>query len=436
MVVALGRATVDGQTLFGHNCNRPAGEALALVREPGRPYAPGETVRLAHLFLPQVRQTCTVLACRRPGQWGYVQGVNEHGVAVGVTSIRTRLAGERPGLLGSDLVRLALERAGGARQAVDVLTDLITRHGQADTDDGGRLCDSAFLVADGKEAFVLEAAGPYWAEQVIGSVRAVSGVCHLRQDWDRISRGLSDRAIARGWWPADGCKLDFAGALGSEHGDIAATLRRWGRATLLLEQQSGQIDGPFLRRLLGDHCRVAPDDVEAAQRAEEPSLCRHAAGPRDACTAVSLIVATGAAGSLPVAWWNFGSPCAGVWFPLVLAGDLPAAFEADGADGSCAVWRLARRSAAAGQSHDGGAGLREACAALQEQFDQDAREFLAEAAVLQRQGETARLHRLAGSLMQHSLERWENVCDEVCPPEWRAGRVPHGSEIEYAAAGD
>jgi dipeptidase len=426
MVVALGRATAEGQTLFGHNCNRPPDEGLALVREPGRPFAPGEAVRLGHLVLPQVRHTCTVLACRRPGQWGYVHGVNEYGVAVGVTAIHTRLAGERPGLLGSDLVRLALERATGARQGVDVLTDLIGRHGQADTDDDGRPCDSAFLVADGKEAFALEAAGPFWAEQVIGAVRAAGDVCHLHQDWDRICRGLSDQAIARGWWPADGCKLDFAGALGSGHGEVAAGLRRWGRATLLLEEQSGQIDSPFLRRLLADHGQ-GPRDL---------SLCRHAAGPHDAGTAASLIVVTGAAGSLPVAWWAFGPACTGVYFPLVLVGDLPAAFESEGVDGTCAVWRLARRAASAGQSADGGTGLREAWGALQEQFDQDVREFLAEAAVLQQQGEAARLHRLAGSLMQHNLERWENACDEVCPPEWRAGRVPHGSEIEYAAAGD
>jgi secernin len=436
MVVALARATAEGQTLFGHNCNLPAGEGLALVRQPGRSFAPGETVGLAGAVLPQVRRTCTVLACRRAGQWGYDHGVNEHGVAVGVTAIRTRLAGERPGLRGTDLVRLALERAAAARAAVDVLTDLIGRHGQAGAGEGGP-CDHAFLVADGREAFALEAAGPFWAEQVVGSVRALSDFCHLRQDWDRIARGLSDQAIARGWWPANGSKLDFAGALGCEHGDRAAGLRRWGRATLLLEQHSGQIDGPFLRRLLSDHCPAPAGDLPPGRRLGDLSLCQHADGPGDVGTAASLIVAAGAPESLPVAWWAFGSPCAAVYFPLVPVGDLPAAFEAEGTGGDCAVARLARQAAAeAGRSPDGGATLREALASLQEQFDQEVRDFLAEAAVLRQKGDEARLHRLAGSLMQHNLERWENICDETCSPRGRSGRVPHGSELEYAGTGN
>ncbi len=435
MVVALGRATAEGQTLFGHNCNHPAGESLGLVREPGRAFAPGEIISLASAALPQVRHTYTVLACRRAGRWGYDHGVNEHGVAVGLTVIRTRLAGERPGLRGTDLVRLALERSASARQAVDVLTDLIARHGQSDQGGGGP-CDHAFLVADGREAFALEAAGPFWAEQVVGSVRAVSDFCHLRQDWDRIARGLSDQAIARGWWPGNGSKLDFAGALGGEHADAAASLRRWGRATMLLEQHSGQIDASFLRRLLADHSPVPLDDVGPGRRPQDQSLCRHAAGPQDVGTAASLIVASGAPGSLPLAWWAFGPPCAAVYFPLVAAGDLPAAFEAEGTGGACPASRLAQQVAIeARRSPNRGAALREAVAALQEQFDQEAREFLAEAAVLRQQGEEARLHRLAGSLMQHAVERWENLCDEVCPPEQRAGRVPHGSEHEYAGAG-
>ncbi len=239
MVVALSRATQDGGTLFAHNYNQPGNEKLTLLRMAGRIFAPGECVQTGTLLLPQARQTWTVLASRLAGQWGYPHGLNEHGVSIGLTTIRTRPRETGFGLAGPDLVRLGLERATSARQAVDVLTNLASRHGQG-ADNAGR--DPAFLIADGQEAFVLEMFGPHWAMQHVREVRTVSDVCQLRQDWDHLSPHLANLAIARGWWPANGSKLDFAGAVAPGSGDAAPSLRRWGRATLLLEQGNGQLD--------------------------------------------------------------------------------------------------------------------------------------------------------------------------------------------------
>ena len=105
MVVALGPATVDGQTLFGHNSGRPVGETQHLRRVPGRCFPLGEKVRAQFIELPQVRQTFTVLGSQPDGRWGYEHGVNDQGVAVGLTRLRTRLRCPQPGLWGTDLVR-------------------------------------------------------------------------------------------------------------------------------------------------------------------------------------------------------------------------------------------------------------------------------------------------------------------------------------------
>ncbi|HZY83604.1 MAG TPA: carcinine hydrolase/isopenicillin-N N-acyltransferase family protein [Gemmataceae bacterium] len=433
MVVALARATADGQTLFGHNSNRPRGEAQAVVRTAGKDHTPGEKVRAPALELPEARHTHAVLANRPAGLWGYPHGVNEHGVCAGVTTVRTRLSAAGPGLSGTDLVRLALERAASACQAVDVLTDLITRHGQGSTGEAGRRHDEggagdcAFLVADGREAFALEATGNHWVLQVIGAVRAASDVCHLRQDWDRISRGLADLAIQRGWWPANGSKLDFAGALAREGGDSPASLRRWGRATLLLEQQSGQIDAAFLRRLLSDH-------GESAAAAPGTTLCQHG-GP---ATAASLLAQVGAdEGTVPVAWCAFGPPCSSLYFPLYLEGDLPAAFEDDGTGAGCRVWR--RSSALLAEAERDPAlmaGLGEDLAALQERFELEARDFAAEAQALKRRGTAHELHRLAGAFMQHNLESWENVCESFHLSEVGAGPGHAGGELYISGVVD
>ena len=66
--------------------------------------------------------------------------------------------------------RLGLERSETAEQAVEVITDLLERCGQ-----GGPCSDTvpdftyhnSFLIADSKEAWVLETAGKVWAAEKI-----------------------------------------------------------------------------------------------------------------------------------------------------------------------------------------------------------------------------------------------------------------------------
>ncbi len=398
MMVALARATSDQHTFFGHNCNRPRGEAVSLVRCPGRSFAPGEMVERPWVHLPQTRHTWAVLAGRAGDDWGYQHGVNEKGVAAGYTPIRTRLEAEAPGLSGPDFVRLALERATSACQAVEVLTDLIGRYGQgAFAGMGG---DSAFLVADSREACVLEAAGRHWVVAEVGSVRAVTGASLLRQDWDRISRGLSDLAISRGWWPEDGCKLDFAGALGEAGPDHARELRRWGMATLRLEQHSGRLDAAFLRELLRDQADLLAPEGGAG------------GGPQ---TAASLLVRLGPApGDLPVCWYAFGVPAASVYFPAFVIADLPGAF-ADAGRG-CRLWQtLQAWQDECRRDPRLWARLHSGLAGLQERLDDHLHEMLPEANDLHRGGDAEGLARLAGSFLQHCVERFEELAALLHP---------------------
>jgi secernin len=410
LVVALGRATVNGQTLLGQNCNRPAGEGLVLRRVAGRSFTPDDTLTTVHAELPQARRTFTVLGGQIPGAWGFLHGVNEYRLAAGCAPWRSKLAGAGHGLLGTDLVRLILERAAGARQAVGVLTDLLARHGQA----GG---DNVFLIADPKEAFAVEAAGDAWSLQEIEQVRAAGDVAVIRQDWNRIAPGLAGRVIARGWWPEDGSKLDFAGTLSDEPAGRASALRRWGRATLLLEQQNGHIDAAFLRRLLADHyegTRYEIDPLDAFGRVTP--LCQHATGGADSATAASFVTVLSADPDRgPVVWCAFGPPCLSVHFPVFLDADLPAAFTADApAPYPGGVSWLARRLADSVGADAGRIDLvRDAMGRLQARFEQEAEECAASAAALKRAGARAELQRLAGSLMQNHLERFDEAVEAL-----------------------
>jgi dipeptidase len=410
MVVALARATLDGATLFGHNSNRPRGEATSLVLTGRHESSPGENVRVGDIQVSQARHTWAVLAGRPAQAWGYTHGVNEKGVAAGCTSIDTQLDDGEPGLSGTDLVRLALERGASACQAIEVITDLICRHGQGSDEPGPR--NVALLVADAQEAFVLEAAGRHWALGHVGSVRAVAGTCMLRQDWDRISRGLSDLAIEQGWWPADGCKLDFAGALGRPGPDHSRALRRWGRATMTLEQHSGQVDLALVRRLLRDQAEmVAPHEGPASE--EE--------------TAASFIVRLGpAADDLPQAWYAPGSPGVSVYLPVFPAGELPAAYGGP-------LWlTLAALLEESRHNPELRAVLHSALAGLQEQLDEHLHDYVGEARYLHRQGSLDALRRLAGSFMQHSVERLEELLEALCS---RPGEPGEREPVELALQG-
>ena len=202
MVVALGRATVDGSTLFGHSwCGRT--EQSGLVETRGQVHSPGEKVYTRFLELPQARQTYRVLASRGPDTWGYVHGINEHGVAAGYRQTQTCLHLEEPGLLSSELVRLVLERSRTALQALEVLTGLIARHGQgifpgssAETSH-----DAAFLLADAQEAFLVEAGGHYWVYQEVKEVRSVCEMCTIHQDWTASLPAWRRRPSPRGGGP-------------------------------------------------------------------------------------------------------------------------------------------------------------------------------------------------------------------------------------------
>jgi secernin len=404
MVVALGGATLDGLTLFGHNC-RCGRPGLTLHRGAGRSHAPEERIELGGGVVPQARETYTTIGAQPRGQWGYHHGVNDRGVAAGCTRMRTRLTSERPGPRGPDLVRLALERARTARQAVDHVTDLIRRHGQGagPTEQRG---DSAFLFADAGEAFVLETAGRYWAEQEVREVRAVSDVATVRQDWDGIASGFAALAIENGWWSADGSKVDFAGVAAPDKTEIAAPLRRWGRATLLLAEQSGKIDLAFVRRLLSDHYEGCADEVDPLRATPSPTaLCSHAHSEDAAATGASLVVQLARSGVARLLWYCPGPPCIGAYLPLLLAGDLT---EAYGPAVNTIHDSLGALLQSVGRNRSDWNQVRDSFGRLHARFDEEVEEFVAETSPGPDAG-SKEANRRATLFMRHALERFEET---------------------------
>ena len=140
--------------------------------------------------------------------WGAEMGANEHGVAIGNEAVWNRLSDPDydsvPRLLGMDLLRLGLERGRTAFEALQVITKLLEEFGQ-----GGPCSDimpehtyhNSFLIADPKEAWVLETARTNWvAEKITSGYRNISNCMSIGTKIDLMSQGLKEKCLNEGWW--------------------------------------------------------------------------------------------------------------------------------------------------------------------------------------------------------------------------------------------
>lgn len=178
-LVALPAAT-GGATLFAKNSDRPPNEPQDLGWFPAR--RDTERLEVSHITIdPFGSETIPCLLSRPRWCWGAEHGVNAAGVAIGNEAIYTTLdpRGFPPALIGMDLVRLGLERATTARGAVELMIDLLERHGQGGVGHdpawpSARAYWSSFLVADPHDAWVLETSGRLWATEQVTATRAIS----------------------------------------------------------------------------------------------------------------------------------------------------------------------------------------------------------------------------------------------------------------------
>jgi secernin len=347
-LVALGGSTADGATLFAKNSDRPANECQPLFQIARQRHAPGGRLRCTYIEIPQVAETAQVVGSRPFWCWGFEHGLNEHGVAIGNHTVFSKEALSGLGLIGMDLVRLGLERATSAAQAVEVMTALIAAHGQGGSGyhDKEWPYHNSFLVADRTHAFVLEASDRHWVVRHVGDVASVSNHLTIGDDWDAISDGAIEDAIARGWWnEADDRRFDFAAAYrDTSVAPEVVSSGRHQRTCALLEQAKGRIGVAALRHALRDHYGrpTPPTDLTPAE-AHYFSVCMHAE-PVGTTTA-SMIARIPATDAEPLVYWaSLGSPCVGAFVPLFVDAAVPEVLSRGGElpAGDSPWWRMKR----------------------------------------------------------------------------------------------
>ena len=201
-IVATPEATVDGRMWFGKNSDRHPNEAHEIIQLPAQDYPVGSRVKMTYVEIDQAAHTHAVLLAKPFWIWGAEMGCNEYGVAIGNEAVFTKVPyAKEDGVIGMDLLRLGLERGASAVEALKVMTELLERHGQGGNCGFGEPFHyhNSFIVADPKEAWVLETAGVHWAARRITGVYSISNGLGLGNEWDLASADLVTYAVKRGW---------------------------------------------------------------------------------------------------------------------------------------------------------------------------------------------------------------------------------------------
>ncbi len=310
--------------LFAKNSDRPLGEVQVVEAHPGR--ARGGKVRTQYLGIPDAGAMAALVA-RPVWLWGAEHGVNERRVAIGNEKVFTTDDPEAvpPALIGMDLVRLGLERAATADDALEVITTLIERHGQGGIADASAREPyfSSFILADPSKAWVVETSGRRWVAREESSGAAISNRLTLRTDWTRAARDVEAGVDVDTWRNPDAP---------TGHADV-----RLVKSRALLAESPGAIGPARLVSHMRDHggkhwgmpgspgAAAVPPPAVAMPDGTGVTLCMHARGYQ--ATASSMIADLPADPAVPGrAWVALGSPCVSIYVPVfppdAVAGEL------------------------------------------------------------------------------------------------------------------
>lgn len=278
-VVALSNVTKDGSVLFAKNSDRDPNEAHHVQVIPSANHATGSKVQCTYVELPQVERTNKVLLAKPFWIWGAEMGTNEHGVVIGNEAVFTRIApGKEPGLIGMDFIRLALERSDNAYDAMMVIVNLLEQYGQSGNCGFSHplYYDNSYLIADRKNAWVLETAGRQWAAEQVKDARSISNGLTIGNDWDLASADLVKYAVDHKW-----CKNRDDFHFARCYSDViytrfSASYARQQCSTSRLRQQVGQITPAVMMSLLRSHGTPQPQDWSPDKALGGAHICMHA----------------------------------------------------------------------------------------------------------------------------------------------------------------
>lgn len=152
-------------SIFGKNSDRQHNEPQVMVFIDAKENRDNK-LKTTYIEIEQVEKTHAILISKPVWMWGAEMGVNDCGVCIGNEAINLKNCSDgEESLIGMDLVRLGLERSSSAKEALNVIIDLLQKYGQ-----GGNCgyrkesyYDNSFLIMDRRELYILETVGKNYA---------------------------------------------------------------------------------------------------------------------------------------------------------------------------------------------------------------------------------------------------------------------------------
>ena len=256
----------------------------------------------------------------KPIMLDYWKDSLEKKVVIGNEAVFTKMpVNKKSGLTGMDLLRLALERADTAHQALDIIIQLLTDFGQ------GSNCGythtfyyhNSYIIADPQEAWILETAGTFWAAKKVKDRTSISNRLSIGEDFNEIHPEAIAYARSKGWSKKNET-FHFANSYADRFYSYFSGSKIRQRLSKIYLCSLEKIDLKYAMDILRSHQH---EEFHPDQSYLMSDVCAHSANSltRHAAQTCNSMITELDAENPPIAWTTMTSaPCTSVFKPLGL----------------------------------------------------------------------------------------------------------------------
>lgn len=168
-IMAQGKAAQGNGLIMAKNRDQAYLTPSSVIVQPHQKHPAGAICKTLTLTLSQVPETYAFTGSGSAGAYGVAFGINEKKVAIACNDANSRdeLTYEQ-GFSDNDLARIILERAGSAKEGLELVTKLTEIYGQG-------YHGEIYEIGDPNEIWVVETTGRHWAAKMLHRYSRITG---------------------------------------------------------------------------------------------------------------------------------------------------------------------------------------------------------------------------------------------------------------------